>query len=132
MIVAAANADDARHADARRILRSVVAGRHGAPVTSDYVLAEAFNFLRQRVPGRRVADEARGIVFGRPGVRPLTEDVLRVSGPVFAASLERYLGTWPARLSFTDWTSLLLMEERGVGSIATFDRGFARWARVVD
>lgn len=131
MLVAAANADDVRHARARRLLADIVAGEHGAPCTSDFVLAETFNFVRQRIGRKAAAEEVKAVVFGRPAARPLVEGVLRVSAPCLAASLERYLKKWPAGLSLTDWTSVVLMEERGIEAIATFDRGFEAWVQVV-
>lgn len=68
--------------------------------------------------------------FGRVDIPPSIQ-LLRISSATFAVALDEYRSRWDAGLSFTDWTTVALMRERGIDHLATFDRGFAPWARIV-
>lgn len=72
-----------------------------------------------------------GLVFGGDDGIPVVDDVLRVNAARFAAALDRHRAEFGRGLSFTDWTSVVLVEEERLGAIATFDRGFAGLVDVV-
>lgn len=131
VLLAYVHASDPLHADALRIVADMLQGAHGQPYTSDYVLTEAFNFVRARVPRKQVAERLSTVAFGGPSTPALTPDILRVHGDVFAAAHRRYLDRWNAGLSLTDCTTLELIAQRGLDRIATFDGGFDPWAEVV-
>jgi predicted nucleic acid-binding protein len=131
ILVAYANADDPRHGEAAEVVEAILGGAHGDAFTSDFVLAEAFNFIRQRVRSASVAKALDGDVFGRPATRPVVRDVLRVHGTIYAEARQHYLARWAAGLSFTDWTTVVLARHRGIATVATFDAGFAAWIEVV-
>lgn len=131
VLVGYANRDDPQHEAARDLLRAVVAGAHGDAFTSDYVLAEAFNFIRQRVKSETVARALDGDVFGHRDAPPVVRDVFRVHSTVFAAARQQYLEQWKAKLSFTDWTTIELVRRHGIRTVATFDAGFGAWVAVV-
>jgi len=122
VLLAAVLADDPGHAAARRILED--ADRWRGFHTSDYVLAEGLNFIRQKVRRKDAADSFLALAFGTNEDPPIVDEVLRVHGGRFAAALQRYRDEFDRGLSFTDWTSVVLMEEERLGAIATFDRGF--------
>jgi hypothetical protein len=130
VLVAFVNADDPLHPRARRAIVAASEGAWGQPWTSDYVLAEGYNFLRRRVKRQEVADALSALVLGRPGHAPLVRDVLRVNAGVFASAREQYFRHWSAGLSLTDWTSLELMAQRDIETLVTFDAGFEAWCRV--
>lgn len=100
--------------------------------TSDHVLAETLNFVRQKVRRREVAESVVALVFGSPGEPPLVDSVLRVHGARFAAALDRYRSEFDKGLSFTDWTSVVLVAEEALAGVATFDKGFRGLVDVVD
>ena len=131
LLVAAVNGDDRLHKEGRATLERLTRGAWGQPFTSDFIVAEAFNFLRQRT---RQPEAARGlatVVFGGPSVRPLVRSIFRVHSTVLAPALQSYLGKWDARLSLTDWTSVELVQRHRVDAVATFDAGFRPWVTVV-
>lgn len=130
VLLAAVLPDDANHRDAVRILESSADWRSAQ--TSDHVVAEGLNFIRQKVRRRKVSEDFVGLVFGHDGKVPVVDDVLRVHSGRFAAALERYRAEFDRGLSFTDWTSVVLVEEEGIDAIATFDRGFKGLVDVVD
>lgn len=128
VLVAFANRDDRLHEEAATGLDRVRRGVHGAPYTSDYVLAESYNFVRQKVKAPGPADAIHALAFGGDGAAPLVAEVLRVHPALFDAAYRRYRSEWDAGLSLTDWTTVELMERDGIEHIATFDgplEGFA-------
>ena len=57
--------------------------------------------------------------------------MLRGHAARFASALTRSRSGFSKGLSFTDWTTVVLMEEEGVHSLATFDKGFRGLVDVV-
>lgn len=125
------NRDDRRHEEARALVDAIAAGDLGEPTTSDLVVAETLNYLRQRVRRKAAAQLFLDVALGGEGLPPLVPSVLRVHTRVFGPALERYVARWEAGLSFTDCTTLELVEQRRLGAVATFDGGFRPWVRVV-
>ncbi|MGQ0534620.1 MAG: type II toxin-antitoxin system VapC family toxin [Methanobacteriota archaeon] len=129
-ILVATNVKDPRHAETMRLLDAAAAAAWGRVFTSDFVLAEALNYVRRKVPRPSAAEDVLAIAFGTDELPPLA-DVLRVSTPTFAAALADYRARWDAGLSLTDWTTVAVMRERGIEHLATYDAGFGPWADVV-
>lgn len=121
---------DAGHEAASEILSRT--DRWSAFHTSDHVIAESLNYVRRKVKRRDVAENVVALVFGDERGPPVIDSVLRVHGARFAAALERYRREFDRGLSFTDWTSIVLIEEEGLDAIATFDRGFKGLVEVVE
>lgn len=118
-------AADSRHPDAVRIVREASTGVHGTIFTSDYVLAEALNYVSLKRARHPAAEEIVKIVFGAEDERPLTAPILKVHGGILLAGIARYRKLLRERaLSLTDCTTLELMDARGIAKIATFDSGF--------
>jgi predicted nucleic acid-binding protein len=94
-------------------------GRYGAPLTTDYVLDEAFTLLRLRwgiEPVRKLADLLRQ----SPTVRRV-----RISEAAFEASLSLMVSHGDKRWSFTDCSSFVTMREAGISKAFTLDHNFA-------
>lgn len=110
---------DRHRPEAEQFFAEIGRGRFGAPLTTDYVLDEAYSLLRLRqgvAPVRRLADLLRR----SPAVRRV-----RVSEPVFEASLDLMLAHADKRWSFTDCSSFVIMREAGVTRAFTLDHNFA-------
>lgn len=123
--------DDAHHEASRDVFARIAEGAWRGVYTSDFVLAEAFNFIRAKVRKAEVAEALVRPVFGTTDAPPSVRAVLRVHSARFAAALARYRQEFRRGLSFTDWTTLVTMEDEGIRDLATFDRGFKGLARVV-
>jgi uncharacterized protein len=109
----------ARHPPAEEFFAQIATGRFGAPITTDYVLDEAFTLLRFRWgmrPVRRLAD----LLGQSPTVRRV-----RISEAGFEASLNLMLSHADKRWSFTDCTSFVTMREAGVIRAFALDHNFA-------
>lgn len=124
VFVALVHKGDKQHQPARRLLDQIADGAFSGVYTSDYVLAEAWNFIRMKIRRQEAAETVSRLAFGRSNAPPLVTEILRVHGHRFAAALARYREEFERGLSFTDWTSVVLMDEARIGTIATFDRGF--------
>jgi predicted nucleic acid-binding protein len=110
---------DIHRPEAEEFFAEIGRGRYGAPITTDYVLDEAFTLLRRRWgvgPVRRLADLLR---------RSPTVRRVRISEATFDASLEMLLSHADKRWSFTDCTSFMIMREAGATRAFTLDHNFA-------
>jgi predicted nucleic acid-binding protein len=115
VFVAAADAGEARHARARKILTQLTPE---GPITTDHVLIEVWAILRRRAGW----EAAERFLAGLRG-SPVTLE------PVAPADMERAeaIGaTWPdQRFDLVDRTSMAVMERLGCSRVASFDRDFA-------
>jgi uncharacterized protein len=124
---------DGRHAQAAQLVRRMLEGAWGAPMTTDFVLDEALTLLMVRAAPPEAVDRVLSLVLepaapARTSALPL----VRVTDSAFAGAIPLFRRHLRRGLSFTDCTSLAVMAERDVDFIASFDRGFAGLAaRVV-
>lgn len=103
LLVAYANEGDPDHDEARRIMRRVLRGEHGTPVSLDYVLDEGLTLLQRRTG--RVADARvfASLLVPVEGVDgdPVVE-FLRAPEPVLDDARSLFFERFDQGLSFTD------------------------------
>jgi predicted nucleic acid-binding protein len=113
---------DKFHAQGLAAVRNLQAGKRGKVFTTDFVVAETLNYLvaRARDPTlpNRVASELLG-ESGSPWVK-----VLPVDASTWQAARQKFRGLSKAGLSFTDCTSLAVIDRLGLQGIVSFDSGF--------
>jgi predicted nucleic acid-binding protein len=118
---ALADRRDPGHVDARQRLQHVVA-EGGLPVTSNYVLDEAYTGIRLR------AGAQAAVAFGTDVRSLAARSALRLEwideGREAKAWRLFVRYTRLRKLSFTDCTSFALMQELGIGRVVTDDRHF--------
>lgn len=119
VFVAAVNIADKNHERAKELMEKALKGEFGAIYTSDYVIDETVTATLARIKKLRPAIEVGEFILGSPRIRKL-----RVSEEVFDAAWGKFKSLGERLMSFTDCTSLALMEKSGVRSIASFDSGF--------
>lgn len=132
IFVAAVSATDEHHAAARSVLRRISAREWESVYTSDFVVAEALNYVARKIRRREAADLVLALAFGADDAPAFVSSVVRIHGGRFAAAVELLRSKFARGLSLTDWTSVVAMEEMRIGHIATFDGGFKGLATVVD
>jgi predicted nucleic acid-binding protein len=122
VLVAFLHSGDPSHKTAATIMRRVLAGKHGAPVTCDHVLDEGLTLLRRR-PGREeVSRKFAALFYGDPKlpgfvrVRSLDPEATRRA---VSLHFERY----ERGLSFTDCALVVLAQDLGC-PVASFDAHF--------
>ena len=119
IFVAAVNIADKNCERAKELLEKVLEGEFGAVYTSDYVIDETITATLARTKKLELAIGVGEYVLGTPRIRKL-----RVSEDVFDSAWGKFKSLGGRPMSFTDCTSLALMEKSGVRNIASFDSGF--------
>ena len=108
---------DDNHPAARRVAPSL--RRQGARlVTSSFVVLETVTLLQARVGVAAVR------IFSRD-VLPLL-DVVWVGEDLLHRSTAALLASSHRRVSLTDWSSFVIMRERGIVRVFAYDEDFAR------
>lgn len=114
------DAADPNHRAAVAFWRGLMGGVHGRLVTSDYVIAETYNLLRQRGGTEPVKGLSRLLKETR------SVELLWVGPDDHERGLELLLGRRDKPWSFTDCTSFVVMEALGIRDAFAFDRNFAQ------
>ena len=123
VIVAALNPRDANHPPASRILREAGSGRFGDVLTSDYVFDEAVTLAFARTRREDVAVRVGELILGT-GAPGRVMGLAYVSPRALLRAWARFQRLAARGLSFTDCTSLEIIESMGIDEIASFDRDF--------
>ena len=122
--IAARNLDDVNHLRAKEILTSMLKGELGEIYTSDYILDEVVTLMLKRTGRLELAIEMGEYILKSPRIRKL-----RVTEEIFDDAWKKFKSLKSKPMSFTDCTSLVLMEKKGIEYIASFDSGFDGLAR---
>lgn len=123
--------DATRHAAASDALEAVYDGAFGQPYVSDYVFDEAVTLTRRRTgsfdAARRLGDRLRG-----QGDYPRVYEFLHVTPAVFADAITAFERYDDQDLSFTDATSIALVDCHDLDRILSFDDDFDGTAERLD
>jgi predicted nucleic acid-binding protein len=123
--------DASRHATASAALEAVYDGELGQPYVSDYIYDEAVTLTLMRGgsfgPAQQLGERIRGA-----GEYPDVFERLRVSESTFTAAVEVFEQYADQQLSFTDATSVTLVEQHDIESILSFDDDFDGVVKRVD
>ena len=123
VLVAFENRRDENHTTAREILGGAAAGDLGAVYTSDYVFDEAVTLALARTRRPETAARVGELVLGT-GPLGRIMGLAYVTPRLFLRAWARF-GRLAARgLSFTDCTSLEIMQSLGMSEVASFDADF--------
>lgn len=112
-----------RHDQADAAMRTIVTGSYGRLYTSEYVCDETVTLVRQRTgrfdAARRVADRIRGI-----DPFPTTFELLHVTEEDFDRTIDRFERSHDHSLSFTDASTIALVERYDIDALLSFDDDF--------
>lgn len=120
-----AQADEAanRHDVAKRALSTCFQGKYGQPYTSDYVYDEAVTLTHSRT-----GDHERTVTVGErirgAGHFPELVKLVRVTRDVFQMAVSVFERYDDQRLSFTDATTVTLVERHDLDHVLSFDGDF--------
>ena len=112
-----------RHADATAALRSLLSGSHGRVYTSDYVFDETVTLTQSRT-GR--GDEARSVgrrIRGH-GSHPDAVTMVFVDQESFETAIDIHERYDDHSLSFTDATTIALVQSYDINAVCSFDDDF--------
>lgn len=115
--IALLNPRDVRHAEAVQVSASLGQAR---TITSEMVLSELLNAFASKGSSLR---ETACAAVERIRSDPNAEIVLMTSA-AFRQAMERYRSRSDKTWGLTDCTSFLIMEEKGINEVLTFDHDF--------
>ena len=113
----------ANHDAARKALSRVTAGELGRPYTTDYVFDETLTLVRSRTNSFREASLAGNRILGRDGF-PDAIDLINVSEELFDQSVATFKRYHDHALSFTDASTITLVENWNLDAVLAFDDDF--------
>lgn len=112
------------HAKSVELMRDVVNAAYGPPVTSDYIFDETatVTFLRTKsLKTARLVGDSMLKAFR----------ILRVDEAIFQAAWLIFKNQKGTTFTFTDSTTIELMQQNDIRNIATFDGEFRRSGKLV-
>jgi predicted nucleic acid-binding protein len=119
IFVALRNADDERHARSKALIRNALKSDFGRVCTSDYVIDKAITTALVRTKKHELAFDVGRYILDSPRITKLW-----VGEDIFEKAWEKFKLFKDKPLSFTDCTSLALIEKSGIKQIMSFDSGF--------
>jgi len=119
IFVAVRNKRDRNHQRARGLMKRALMAEFGVIHTSDYVIDEAVTTALARTRNHQIAVNTGRYVLDSERIEKLA-----VSSEDFKLAWSKFQNIKDRLLSFTDCTSLALMERRGIERIMSFDSHF--------
>jgi predicted nucleic acid-binding protein len=119
ILVAVRNRSDNMHAAAARLMEAALKGRYGRMCTSDFVLDEAITTTLARTHRHDLAAITGRFVIDSPRI-----ELLSVGRDHFDMAWKKFLSLSKRPMSFTDCTTMALMEAHGIEKVMSFDAEF--------
>jgi predicted nucleic acid-binding protein len=104
-------------------LEAVFDGELGQPIVSDYIYDEAVTLTLKRSGSFEIAKGLGERIRGADPF-PATYDMYRITSAVFQEAVEHFERYDDQGLSFTDASSIALLERRSIDTILSFDDDF--------
>ncbi|MEE8400938.1 MAG: PIN domain-containing protein [Candidatus Hydrothermarchaeaceae archaeon] len=125
IFVAFHNKLDETHGRAINLITEVLQGKHGTAFTSDFVFDEAVTLALFRTKFRETARDVGDMIIGNPKKKlPTFVKLVNVDPEIFKQAWTIFNKYDEKTLSFTDCTSIALIEQLKINSIMSFDRDF--------
>ncbi|MFB6211019.1 MAG: type II toxin-antitoxin system VapC family toxin [Halobacteriales archaeon] len=115
--------DATRHETAKKALDAVYDGEFGHPYVSDYIFDEAITLTRTRSGSHTAAKQLSDRLLGE-NQYPAVYERLQVSTTVFSDAVSIFERFDDHGLSFTDATSIALIDRHQIDGILSFDDDF--------
>ncbi len=113
------NADDNRHERSKKLMKKALKDDFGTIYTSDYIIDEATTLALVRTGKDELAIDVGKYAIDSPRIK-----ILKMSRKDFQATWEKFKSLSDEGLSFTDCSTLHLMEENRIDKIMSYDSGF--------
>jgi len=119
------NKKDKNHGIAVNLLEGIMRNKYRTSFTSDYIFDEAVTVALYRTKDIRKAIDVGELIVGNEekGIARFI-NILPVSKSIFIEAWKLFLEYPEKMLSFTDCTSIALIEGREIDYIASFDKDF--------
>ncbi|KUO41453.1 MAG: hypothetical protein AVW06_04385 [Hadesarchaea archaeon DG-33-1] len=107
---------DAHHEEALSVVKATASGKLDRVLTTAYIFNEVVTYVRRKIGAPQSIKVARALLDSE------NVKIVHVDEKIFNTAyhmFERY-----PRLSFTDAVTVVVMKDRGVEQLFSFDRGF--------
>lgn len=112
-----------RHESATTAMNAVVTGQFGKPYTSDYVFDETVTLTQKRSGRHDAAWTVGQRILGRNEFRRIVE-LLQITSELFEDAIETFERYDDQSLSFTDASTIALVERYDIDAVLSFDDDF--------
>ena len=119
IFVALHNADDTFHLRSKELVRQALNGDFGRIYTSDYVIDEAVTTALVRTKKHDLAQDLGSHIISSARITKIF-----VNEEIFQYAWKKFVTLKDKALSFTDCTSLAIMETKKIKQILSFDSDF--------
>ena len=125
IFIAYVNEKDKLHAEASGLIDDITENKYGAAFTSNAVFDEAVTFLLYKTGDVRNAARVRDLIIGNKEKDiPQFMNLLFVDKEVLNKGWNIFVKYANKKLSFTDCTTIELMNSRDIEYLTSFDGGF--------
>ena len=111
--------NDVDHEIGRKLLEDALFGKYGQVFTSDYIFDEVMTLLIMRTKNNKFVYE-----YGNSFLLSDIIDIIKVNDDIFDRAWEKFGKFKDKLLSFTDCTTLAVMEDLNIVKIMSFDKHF--------
>ena len=125
--MAARNADDIHHERAKKLMRRALRGEFGTIYTSDYIFDEAVTLALVRTKRMDLAVDVGSYILLSPRIR-----MVFVNHEIFERAWKIMQKYQDKMLSFTDATTIAIMERYGILYLMTFDSRFKGIVAIIE
>ena len=115
-IIALYNTRDGRHSDAGDLIKRIINKEFGDIFVSDYIFDEIATSLMRSIGHNDTTKICQALLD--------SSNLVTINEQMFREAFELFKKQKITKLSFTDCTNIILMEEKGIRNIATFDNDF--------
>ena len=116
--------DDTNHRKAAELMKEIAEGKYGEVIISDYIFDEAVTVILVRSKSLSLAVETGNDLRKYANIDKIGNDILDSAWEVFS-------GQKDTKFSFTDCTTLSMMERKKIVHIATFDAEFRKMKSII-
>jgi len=119
IFIALRNADDENYERSISLMKRALKGEFGLIYTSDYIFDESITTALIRTKRHALALDVGEYILKSPRITKFT-----VTKEDFNEAWKKFQKLKDRPMSFTDCTTLVLIEKHDIGQIMSFDKGF--------
>ena len=120
------NKKDVYHSAADELVRRALKGEFGSIFTTDYIYDEALTLAMVRTGNKGVAEDISDVM------RSPRIEMINIDGIIMEQARELFFRLFDKGVSFTDATTMAVMQQENIGKIITFDSHFKGLFEVLD
>jgi len=120
------NKKDVYHSSADELVRRALKGEFGTIFTTDYIYDEALTLAMVRTGNKGVAEDIFDVM------RSPRIEMINIDGIILEQARELFFRLFDKGVSFTDATTMAVMQQENIGKIITFDSHFKGLFEVLD